>query len=123
MLMTEEEKRKVLYLSEEDKKIRLRKFIKEIGETINEINAKDNDFYKIYLDKISYVADFIGNAFVSDGVYYCADEKHDRLARNCICYHSDTKKELLIQSLKKMSRLCEKCVRELEKHGDGSIHL
>lgn len=123
MSMTEEEIKKVLCSSEEDKKTRLRKFVKEIEETINEINSKDNDFYKIYLDKIFYVADFIGYAFSSGDISYYLNGKYSKLARNCICHHSNTKKELLIQSLKKMSRLCKTCVWEIEKHGDGSIHL
>lgn len=118
--MTEDEIQRVISMNKEKKVTQLREFKGEIEEVIKDINSDNSNFYEVYLEKASYIVEFISYAFAVGDIEYPRNGKYSIKARRCIYEKSGAQKSFLISALEKLSRICEECAQEIEKYGDGS---
>lgn len=123
MSATEENNRKIMNLSEPEKVKKLLELSKEAKETIDEINAKDKDFYNLYIEKVDYIINFINWSFSIGNMCYILNGENSILAKKYRCDYRNAEKEDLNRSLMNFSNLCKKCSHEIKTSGDGRLSI
>ncbi|WP_076672492.1 hypothetical protein [Lactiplantibacillus plantarum] len=123
MSATEENNKKIMNLSEPEKVKKLLELSKEAKETIDEINAKDKDFYNLYIEKVDYIINFINWSFSIGNMCYMLNGKNSILAVKYLCDYRNAEKEDLNRSLMNFSNLCKKCAHEIKTSGDGRLSI